>query len=351
MPHSSLPSAAASSFPGAVSSSGVLLLPRCHLLLPRRHRLLLPLPLRCSPPVSSPPTMERSAAPQLCPTPSRATRRNATPPAARCRRRRGSTLFGEEDDAGAARRHGGLSMLTQRKERSWGCLGAWRTSKTGKRGTVGDRPVGCLPPVARKIATPLGSFHLFMQILVALSVIFTVVAGDCPGAGTNMTVEAACREACGTAAPARGIYQLCLDTLRDEDAAAGSADDAGEYAYRATWRALWAYLDTMGLAWHFLGEDAAAPALAGGEEEKAVYAFCVGGRYPEAETAMDRVLNRLPEHCSADIAGEYKRALRDVAACRDRVARLPSSALLAMVEADYDRTLLAYLLGKLIGVK
>ncbi|CAO2200106.1 unnamed protein product [Urochloa humidicola] len=147
------------------------------------------------------------------------------------------------------------------------------------------------------------------------------------------------------------MYQLCLDTLSEEDAAAGSIEDAGEYAYRATWRALWAYLDTMGREWHFLGGDAAAPALASGEEKKAAYAFCVGGRYPEAETAMDRVLNRLPEHCDADIAGEYKRALRDVAACRDRVAKLPSSPLLAMVEADYGRTLLAYQLGKLIGVK
>ncbi|CAL5008802.1 unnamed protein product [Urochloa decumbens] len=179
---------------------------------------------------------------------------------------------------------------------------------------------------------------LLVRILVALSVSFTV---------------AACCEACGTAlAPpaARGMYQLCLDTLREEDATAGSVDEAGEYAYRATWRALWAYLDTMGRAWHFLGGDAAAP-LAAGEEEKAAYAFCVGGRYPETETALGRVLNRLPEHCGADIASEYKRALRDVEACRDRVATLPSSPLLAMVEADRDRTLLAYLLGKLIGVK
>ena len=186
---------------------------------------------------------------------------------------------------------------------------------------------------------------LLGPVVVALALGFTVVAGGCPGARRNMTVEAACREACGAAsapAPARAMYQLCMDSLRDDD---GSVDEAGEYAYRAAWRALWAYLDTMARAWHFLGNAA----LAAGEE-KAAYAFCVGGRYQEAEAAMDKVRSRLPEHCGPDIGGEYKRALRDVEACRGRVAKLPSSPLLAMVEADYDRTILAYLLGKLIGV-
>ncbi|OEL26986.1 hypothetical protein BAE44_0012001 [Dichanthelium oligosanthes] len=178
-----------------------------------------------------------------------------------------------------------------------------------------------------------------------LSLSVTVVAGGCPGARTNMTMEAACREACGTAA-AKGMYQLCIDTLREEDTTAGSVDEAGEYAYHAAWRALWAYLDTMGRAWHFLGD---AARLAG--EEKAAYEFCVGGRYQEAEAAMDRVRNRLPDHCGPNVGDEYKMALRDVGACRDRVAKLPSSPLLAMVEVDYNRTLLASMLGKLIGVK
>lgn len=191
---------------------------------------------------------------------------------------------------------------------------------------------------------------LLVPLVVALSLCnLTFVAGECPGALRNMTMEAACREACIAApAPVTGMYQLCMDTLGEEDTAGGdgSVEEAGEYAYHATWRALWAYLDTMARAWHFLGDTA----IAAGEEKEA-YAFCVGGRYPEAEAAMDRVRNRLPEHCGRDVAGEYKRALRDVAACRDRVAKLPSSPLIAMVEADYHRTMLAYLLGKVIGVK
>jgi hypothetical protein len=193
-------------------------------------------------------------------------------------------------------------------------------------------------------------------VVVALSITIsftTVIAGNCPGARRNMTIEAACREVCGAAttpAPARGMYQLCVDTLREEDTPAWSvADKAGEYADRAAWRAMWAYLDTMGQASHFLGH---AAELAGGEEERAAYASCVSGRYQEAEAAMDKVRSRLPNHCGPDVADEYKRALRDVEACRDRVAKLkPPSPLLAMVEVDYNRTLLAYLLGKLIGVK
>ncbi|RLM62115.1 hypothetical protein C2845_PM14G01520 [Panicum miliaceum] len=161
------------------------------------------------------------------------------------------------------------------------------------------------------------SMSLLVAIVVAFSLGFTVVAGGCPGARRNMTMEAACCEACGAApapATARAMYQLCMDTLSDDDL---SVDEAGEYAYRASWRALWAYLDTMGRAWHLLGNAA----LAAGEEKA--------------------VLRRR----------QYKRAMRDVEACRDRVAKLPSSPLLVMVEADYNRTILAYLLGKLIGVK
>jgi hypothetical protein len=107
------------------------------------------------------------------------------------------------------------------------------------------------------------SMSLLVAIVVAFSLGFTVVAGGCPGARRNMTMEAACREACGAApapATARAMYQLCMDTLSDDDL---SVDVAGEYAYRAAWRALWAYLDTMGRAWHLLGNAA----LAAGEEK------------------------------------------------------------------------------------
>ncbi|KAF8669807.1 hypothetical protein HU200_004267 [Digitaria exilis] len=180
---------------------------------------------------------------------------------------------------------------------------------------------------------------LLVPIVVALSLSLTVVvSGECPGARKNMTMEAACREACAAApSPATRMYQLCMDTLGEVGSPAGSVEKAGEYAYHATWRALWAYLDTMAMAWHFLGNTAK---IAAGEEKEA-YAFCVGGRYPEAEAAMDRVRNWLPEHCGHDVDGEYKRALRDVEACRDRVAKLASSPLIAMVEADYNRTLMA----------
>ncbi|KAF8775754.1 hypothetical protein HU200_004254 [Digitaria exilis] len=97
---------------------------------------------------------------------------------------------------------------------------------------------------------------LLVPIIVALSLSLTVVvSSECPGARKNMTMEAACREAC----------VACMDTLGVVGTPAGSVEEAGEYAYHATWRAL---------------------------EEKAAYVFCVGGRYPEAEAAMDRVSSR-----------------------------------------------------------
>ncbi|KAJ1267031.1 hypothetical protein BS78_07G025800 [Paspalum vaginatum] len=170
------------------------------------------------------------------------------------------------------------------------------------------------------------------MIFVPPSLIFTVlVAGDCSGSRTNMTMEQACRAACGNAAAGEPMHQFCMVTLRDDDTHAGSIDKAGEYAYRAAWRALWAYLDTLGRAWHLLGN---AP-LAG--EEKAAYWFCVGGRPVPGGQGGHGQRHR------------YRTALRDVKACRDRLlAKLPSSPLLTMVEADDKRTLLAYLLCKLL---
>ncbi|CAO2186762.1 unnamed protein product [Urochloa humidicola] len=105
-----------------------------------------------------------------------------------------------------------------------------------------------------------------------------------------MTVEAACSEACGAAAPAREMYQLFLDTLREEDATAGSVDEANEYPYRAMWWALWGYLDRHHGPGVALPQREAA-ALAGSEEETAAYTFCVDGGYQEAETIYQGIRN------------------------------------------------------------
>ena len=48
---------------------------------------------------------------------------------------------------------------------------------------------------------------LLVWLAVALSLSSTIVAGgDCPGAHRNITMEAACREACGTAAAGEPMY-------------------------------------------------------------------------------------------------------------------------------------------------
>lgn len=86
------------------------------------------------------------------------------------------------------------------------------------------------------------------------------------------------------------------------------------------------------------------------DEAKAAYELCSHG-YHEADASMDRVWKRLPESCDLDLGNEYRAALRAVGACKDILAKLPYLPLLNIVEDNYNRTMVAYLLGKLIGIK
>ena len=192
---------------------------------------------------------------------------------------------------------------------------------------------------------------LLVWLAVALSLSSTIVAGgDCPGAHRNITMEAACREACGTAtatataAAGEPMYQVCMRAL-GEDYRAGSVKEAYEFAYDAAWQAVASYGRTAGWADYVLGNGT----LTG--DAKAAYGLVAGGSYREAEAAMGNVCHRVMEDCGVELSGDYRTALRDVAACRDRLAKLPPSSLLTMVEKDYTSTMLAYLLGKLIGIK
>ena len=186
---------------------------------------------------------------------------------------------------------------------------------------------------------------LLVCLAVALSLSSTIVAGgDCPGAHRNITMEAACREACGTAAAGEPMYQVCMRELGD-DYRAGSVKEAYEFAYDVAWKAVASYGRTAGWAEYVLGNGT----LTG--DAKAAYGLVAGGSYREAEAAMGQVCHRVMDDCGLDLSDEYKTALRDVAACRDRLANMPPSSLLTMVEKDYTSTMLAYLLGKLIGIK
>ncbi|PAN33412.1 hypothetical protein PAHAL_6G019300 [Panicum hallii] len=186
---------------------------------------------------------------------------------------------------------------------------------------------------------------MFLLVWVALSLSSTIVAGgDCPGAHRNMTMEAACREATATATAGEPMYQVCMHALGD-DYRAGAVKEAYLFAYDAAWRAVESYGTTEGWAQYVLGNGS----LTG--DEKAAYGCVAGGSYREAEAAMGKVTHRVGLDCGLDLSDEYRTALRNAEACRDRLAKLPPSPLLTMVEEDYNSTLLAYLLGKLLGIK
>ncbi|CAO2164579.1 unnamed protein product [Urochloa humidicola] len=188
---------------------------------------------------------------------------------------------------------------------------------------------------------------LLVSIVMALSLssatVVIAAGSDCPGAYRKMTMEAACREATAAGDP-KPTYQICVDTL-GQDSRAGSIHEASEYAYNAAARAVLVYPGAKSWAALLLKNAS----LSG--EEKAAYELCARG-YDGADAAMKRVWKRVGGVRSRNGLGdEYRAALRGVGACRDRVVRLPASPMVDMVKRDNDVTLVAYVLGKLIGAK
>lgn len=144
------------------------------------------------------------------------------------------------------------------------------------------------------------------------------------------------------------MYKLCVATLA-HGTTAGSIHEASEYAAITAWEAELGYFPNV--AW--LNGALNNASIAG--EEKAAYELCSHG-YNDAKAAMertwkklDRVWMRLPECCCLDLGHKYRAALRGMGACRDRLAKLPDLQLFGVAE-DSDMTMVAYLLGRLIGI-
>ncbi|KAL5220772.1 hypothetical protein ABZP36_025485 [Zizania latifolia] len=179
-----------------------------------------------------------------------------------------------------------------------------------------------------------------VRLLVLAVVSLTVAAADdvgCPGA-PSMSVEAACRKACGT----QLMYDVCRDSLRDVPDPSASHDVTG-YALAAARGVLASEGATMDAAIQLLFNAS----LSG--DEKSAYVECVES-YTAAEEAIGNVLDDLPV-CSFDgLAADYKNGLLDLENCRDRVIRLPASPLYAMVLVDRNKAVLAFFLGQLFGI-
>ncbi|KAF8650244.1 hypothetical protein HU200_064002 [Digitaria exilis] len=187
------------------------------------------------------------------------------------------------------------------------------------------------------------------MVAVALSLSSTIIAGsDCPGAHINMTMEAACREAT-TAGKPLPMYKLCKRMLVQRTPA-GSFHEASEYASIAAEEVWLLYSFVM----YYMRSALVNSSIPG--EANAAYELCIHD-YQEADATMDRtrrkldrVLKGLSECCGLNLSNEYRAALHSVGACRDRLAKLSNSPLLDNNEDIYNRTMVAYMLGKLIGI-
>lgn len=194
-------------------------------------------------------------------------------------------------------------------------------------------------------------FVVVAMALVSLSSTIVAAGDDCPGAHRNITMEAACREV--MAGKPVHMFEDCMGLLGARNFVIGrkSIYKASEYVYVAATAAELDYFFTM-LGVRLNLDNASIPG-----EDKAAYEMFVND-YREAFSAMNRtsnrlekVVHRLPERCGVDLGDEYRVALRSVGACRDRLAKLSNLPLLDSAKDDYDRTTVAYLLRKLIGIK
>ncbi|KAF8666053.1 hypothetical protein HU200_053757 [Digitaria exilis] len=147
------------------------------------------------------------------------------------------------------------------------------------------------------------------------------------------------------------MYKLCTRMLVQRTPAR-SFHEASEYASIAAEEVWLLYPFVM----YYMRSALVNSSIPG--EAKAAYELCIHD-YQEADATMDRtrrkldrVLKGLSERCGLDLNNEYRAALRSVGACRDRLAKLSNSPLLDDNNEDiYNRTMVAYMLGKLIGIK
>uniref|UniRef100_A0ACD5WTW3 Uncharacterized protein n=1 Tax=Avena sativa TaxID=4498 RepID=A0ACD5WTW3_AVESA len=181
-------------------------------------------------------------------------------------------------------------------------------------------------------------------LVLVLAFPFFVASGEpCPGV-RSLPVEAACEEACGT----RLMYDMCMDTLR-EDLGLGFGPDPPHsvevtaYAVLAAQRARESFAATV---------DAASDLLSGSlnRDERATYDACVVD-YGYTDFSMASVANDMLPGCRfGGLAEEYIDGLVHLESCRDRLMRLEASPLYTMNLVDRNKELLAYSLGQLLGI-
>jgi pectinesterase inhibitor-like protein len=163
-------------------------------------------------------------------------------------------------------------------------------------------------------------------------------AGERCSGVTSMAVEAACQTACGT----RLLYDMCMDTLREDfDPDPSVSAEVTLYALHAAQHALESYLATV---------DAALELIKGslGRDERAAYDVCVG-EYGYAENSMRRVAKDMLPRCKlVGLGDEFMNGLMHLEKCRDLLIRLPGSPLYARNLVDRNKDLLAYSLGNLL---
>ncbi|KAL6659465.1 hypothetical protein ACP70R_003505 [Stipagrostis hirtigluma subsp. patula] len=163
-----------------------------------------------------------------------------------------------------------------------------------------------------------------------------LVAAACPDL-PSMTVEDACRTAAGTLL----MYELCKDALRDVSYPSNCVD---LYALVAAKRALASYDDTARAAGDLLRGDG----LTG--DERGAYEACVAA-YRDATGTMEAVAGEVVGCRFGEGLGQvYRDGVAQLERCRDKLMKLPSSPLYAMNLVDRNKAVLAYFLGRLLGI-
>lgn len=169
-----------------------------------------------------------------------------------------------------------------------------------------------------------------LKVLVPLAGLF-IAGGDACDNDPLIRWTDACVKAAGTTE----LYHVCQETLQHGPEEA----ELTAYVILAARMARWAYDDTMGRAVQLI----AGGSLPG--DQRASYQHCID-RYATARIQVVGVMSELPQ---CDFSHTRQELVAAVAAMDDCGKGLsPGTPLLAMNEADKDRTLVAYNLGAII---
>ena len=185
---------------------------------------------------------------------------------------------------------------------------------------------------------------IIIMLLLVLAPLAMAARLKCPGV-PHVSTTVACRSACGT----KLMYDLCTDSMRrgGMDPSPSHTEETTVYAILAGQQAMASYHDTLGSLSTQLQQNTS---LSGPERD--AYGGCLHDVVDAVNSMALITVTSLPGCYFGGLAAEYMKGMKSLESCRDRMLApwMNTPPLYSKVERDRNNALLAYLIGKLLGI-